>query len=94
MTLCDGDFNFIIRDLQLSNATLDFNYLSNLPLEGYTYILTFNVFKTIANVRHKKRKLFCLMCESTVTRASTGRNKNLNHVLNVSKIVVPTLKIN
>lgn len=54
--------------MKLTNATLDFSLLSYLPIDGYTWVISFKVFKPIANVRHKKQMIFCIISEATVTK--------------------------
>lgn len=54
--------------LQIVNATMDFGYFGYMPIGGYNWISIFKLFKSIANVRHKKHLLFCLMFESSAIK--------------------------
>lgn len=56
--------------VKIINATLDFTYLTYLPLEGYTYIVTYKIYKPIPSVRHKKQMVFCLIGEASVFQSS------------------------
>lgn len=58
-----------ITSLMIINATMDLGYIGYLPIAGYNWISIFKLFKSIANVRHKKHLLFCLMFESTVDKS-------------------------
>lgn len=61
---------------EIRNATIDLNYLSYLPLEGFTWTVTFKIFKPIRNVRHKKKMLFCIINEGSVVKERRNRKKN------------------
>lgn len=58
-----------MHSIKISNATADLNFAARLPLDGYTWITTIKMFKSIAHVRHKKRLLFCLMSQNTITQS-------------------------
>lgn len=53
---------------EVINATSDLSFINHLPLDGYTWTVTFKMFKPIANVRHKKQMHFCIIMEATVMR--------------------------
>ena len=56
--------------IKVTNATMDFSYLTRLPIGGYTWILNINIYKSIPNVRHKKQMLFCLLGEANAVKAT------------------------
>lgn len=64
--------------MKIVNATMDFSYLAYLPMDGYSWIFTIKFFKPIANIRYKKRSLFCIMSESTVLKKRPGLKKRQN----------------
>lgn len=49
------------------NATIDYSLLAHLPFEGYTWIIHIRVFKSMAKIRYRKRLLFCMLVEATIT---------------------------
>lgn len=67
--------------VKVTNATVDFSYITHLPLGGYTWIITFKVFKSIPHIRHKKQMIFCILSESSAiesiksSRESTRSSK-------------------
>lgn len=62
--------------IRVTNATIDYIYLAYLPIEGYTWTVFGKAFKPIANVKHKKQLLFCIVVEATTTKTSRKQNKN------------------
>lgn len=62
--------------IKITNATIDLIYLTYLPIEGYTWTIVGKAFKSIANLKHKKQLLFCIMSEATVTKANRKQSKN------------------
>lgn len=61
--------------IKVTNATIDYNYIAYLPVEGWTWTLFLKAFKPIVNVKHKKQMLFCIMLEVTVTKSSRKKIK-------------------
>lgn len=61
--------------IKVTNASIDYGYIAFLPIEGYTWTVFGKAFKPIANVKHKKQMLFCIMVESTVTKSSRKQVK-------------------
>lgn len=61
--------------LKFRNATSDVSFLTYLPLDGYIWTVSVRMFKPIANVRHKKRLLFCIMIEATIQRGGQNPQK-------------------
>lgn len=61
--------------VKVKNATVDFSYITHLPIGGYTYIMTIKVFKSIPNVRHRKQMLFCILNESSAIESIKSSRK-------------------
>lgn len=55
--------------IKLLNATADLRFASRFPLDGFTWITSLKLYKSIAHVRHKKQLLFCIMCETPITKS-------------------------
>lgn len=56
--------------IKFKNTTIDFSFMAQstqIPVDGYTWIIMFKVFRPFPNVRHKKRLQFCLLSEITAT---------------------------
>lgn len=52
-------------NLQIVNATVNFNYMRNTPFaRGYRWILFFRSFKSINKSRQNKRLVFCYFADS------------------------------
>lgn len=62
--------------IKVTNATVNMSYLDHLPLDGYIWVISGKLFKSIPNVRYKKQLLFCMMSESKITKSNwKDRNK-------------------
>lgn len=61
--------------IKVTNATIDLSYIAHFPIEGYTWTLFEKAFKPIANVKHKKQMLFCIVVEATVTKSNRKQIK-------------------
>lgn len=57
------------------NSTVNLGLVSHLPLDGYTWLISLKLYKSIANNRHKKTLLFCIMSEATITRTREREKK-------------------
>lgn len=60
---------------KIINATVDLGYIAHLPLSGYIWKFTFKAFKPNTKARRKKRFLFCVAFQVTVTKARPERKK-------------------
>lgn len=67
---------FQATTIKIMNATFDFSKLVHFPMDGYTWVVNYKIFKSIPNVRYKKRLLFCMISEATVIQGQQVRNKN------------------
>lgn len=55
--------------IKILNATVDLSFAARLPLDGFTWITSIKLYKSIAHVRHKKQLLFCLISQNTITKS-------------------------
>lgn len=71
------------------NATVDLAYAATWPIDDYTWIVTYKAFRSIANVRHKKERIFCVMLEVTVFKKKQQKHSIVQHskVLNCAIII-------
>lgn len=60
---------------KIINATLDLGYIAHLPLNGYQWFFRLKTFKSAARARQKKRFLFCIVFQVTVTKERSERRK-------------------
>lgn len=61
--------------IKVSNATVDLGYVSYLPLDGYTWITSLKLYKSVESARRKKELLFCIMNEATITKTRRESGK-------------------
>ena len=54
--------------IKTMNATVDLGMVSHLPLDGYNWLIALKLFKPMANNRHKKTLVFCIISEATITK--------------------------
>lgn len=59
---------FNMKSIMVTNATIDFGYIANLPIDGYTWILLFKCFQPIKKARYQKSLLYCGTSEITITK--------------------------
>lgn len=57
-----------MSSIKIVNAIADLGFAARLPLDGYTWITSFKLYKPIAHVRYKKQCLLCLISEATITK--------------------------
>lgn len=61
--------------IKIPDATVELGYIAHLPLDGYTWIFTEKVFKSVKG-RKIKRMVFCVAFQVTIRKYRPGRKKN------------------
>lgn len=65
---------FNMTSVKITNAILDLGLVSHLPLDGYTWITSFKLYKPIG-IGHKKDMLLCIISEATITQTRRENGK-------------------
>lgn len=59
---------FTENSIKVMNATVDLGFVSYLPLEGFLWINSLKLYKSVESVQHEKVLLFCIMSEAHITK--------------------------
>lgn len=66
--------------MKIRNATVDLGLIAYLPLDGYTWTISFKSYQPIRKERNKKQLLYCGLLELNVTKMQRGRKNHLDEV--------------